>query len=75
MRIFIVVAKTRSDLYHYFAEGFTGIASISVILDRRLGPHGPPQAAEGASRGNRRAVGDVYDQLESRGFVIVRLPA
>lgn len=73
MRIFIVVAKNRLELYEYFASGFAGIDDVEVILDRRLGPDDP--APSGAHPyGERRTPRDIYDELEGRGFVIVRLP-
>lgn len=68
MRIFIVVAKNRPDLYQYFVAGFEGVEGIEVILDRRLGV-----ATE--AQGDRRRARDIYDELQTRGFVIVRLPS
>lgn len=73
MRLFIVVAKNRPDLYQYFVAGFAGVEGIEVTLDRRIGPGGPPAPA-GAVPGDRRAAASVYEDLELRGFVIVRLP-
>jgi hypothetical protein len=73
--IFIVVAKHRADLYEYFSAGFADVADVSVILDRRLGPDDPPRALPGEQHGERRTPRDVYDELENRGFVIVRLPS
>lgn len=75
MRIFIVVAKHRPDLYQYFAAGFDGIADVNVILDRRLGPDDPPTNPIDPPHSERRTPRDVYDELAQRGFVIVRLPA
>jgi hypothetical protein len=74
VRIFVVVAKNRPDLYEYFTASFQGVEMITVILDRRLGAD---NAAAGETRGasERRIPRDVYDELESRGFVIVRLSA
>lgn len=72
MRIFIVVAKNRPELYQYFASGFGGVEDVNVILDRRLGPDDPPPPT--TPHGDRRTPRDVYDELEARGFVIVRLP-
>jgi len=73
MRIFIVVAKTRPDLFQYFTTAFAGVASVEVILDRRLG--GDDQIASHVGpAGERRLARDIYDELEQRGFVIVRLP-
>ena len=75
MRIFIVVAKHRPDLYQYFAAGFDGVPDVSVILDRRLGPDDPPSHPTDPPHGERRTPRDVYDELAQRGFVIVRLPS
>lgn len=72
MRIFVVVAKNRPDLYEYFRAGLAGIEGIEVIHDRRIGETPPAPAATGSERRNAR---NVYDELEIRGFVIVRLPA
>ena len=72
MRIFIIVAKSRRDLHEYFASGFAGVEDVNVILDRRLGPDDPPPPQPHAERRTPR---DVYDEMESRGFVIVRLPS
>ena len=73
VRTFIVVAKNRRDLYEYFSAGFADVADVNVILDRRLGPDDPPRPLPGAD--DRRTPLDIYDELESRGFVIVRLPS
>lgn len=75
VRIFIVVAKNRPDLYQYFAAGFDGIADINVIMDRRLGPDDPGPNASDMPHHERRTPRDVYDELAQRGFVIVRLPS
>ena len=74
MKIFIVVAKDRPELYDYFRDAFHGIAVVEVILDRRLGE---PNRRETATPmpNNRRARTDIYDELQARGFVIVRVPA
>lgn len=74
MRIFIVVAKNRPDLYQYFVAGFAGIDTVEVILDRRFGGENTIPGAPGAVHGERRARSDVYDEMESRGFVIMRVP-
>jgi hypothetical protein len=73
VRIFVVVAKNRPDLYRYFAAGFEGVDGVEVILDRRIGPDDPPGPA-GAAVGERRTARNIYEELELRGFVIVRLP-
>lgn len=74
MRIFIVVAKNRPDLYQYFVAGLAGLEGVEVILDRRIGPDDPPGPTGDESPSNRRTARNVYDELEQRGFVIVRLP-
>ena len=74
MRIFVVVAKNRPDLYRYFLAGFAGIEGVEVILDRRIGPDDPPAHA-GVLDAERRTARNIYEELEQRGFVIVRLPA
>ena len=74
MRIFIVVAKSRSDLFHYFSAAFTGIEIVEVILDRRFEQDDDLTEQDPDPQGNRRMAPDIYDELEERGFVIVRLP-
>ena len=74
MRIFVVVAKSRPDLFDYFTAGFSGVDNVEVILDRRIGPDDPP-SPPGSLSGERRTPRNVYEELELRGFVIVRLPA
>jgi hypothetical protein len=75
VRIFIVVSKRRRELYQYFADGLAGIDPITVILDRRLGPDDPEPLGASPASGERRVPRDIYDEMESRGFVIVRLPS
>jgi len=74
VRIFVVVAKSRPDLYEYFTAGFAGIDGIEVILDRRIGPADPP-GPPGIEAAERRTARNIYEELQLRGFVIVRLPA
>jgi hypothetical protein len=74
VRIFIVVAKHRPDLYQYFVAGFEGVPDVNVILDRRLGPDDPPRNPVDPPHTERRTPRDIYDELAHRGFVIVRLP-
>ena len=74
MRIFIVVAKNRPDLYQYFEAGLAGLEGVEVILDRRIGADAPPEVAGDDSPRNRRMARNIYEELEQRGFVIVRLP-
>ena len=75
MRIFVVVAKNRPDLYQYFTAGFAGVEQVEVIVDRRIGPENPHGPAPTGDPGNRRVARNVYEELEQRGFVIVRLPS
>jgi hypothetical protein len=72
VRIFIVVAKNRPDLFQYFSTGLVGVQGIEVILDRRIGNETPPPADR---QGERRDAQNIYEELQIRGFVIVRLPA
>ena len=74
MRIFVVVAKSRPDLYQYFLAGFAGIDGVEVILDRRIGHEHPPAPDASPPLDNRRLPRTVYEELDQRGFVIVRLP-
>ena len=74
MRIFVVVAKNRPDLYQYFETGLAGLEGVEVILDRRIGPDAPQELAGHDWPQNRRAARNIYDELQQRGFVIVRLP-
>lgn len=75
MRIFVVVAKNRPDLYEYFVAGLAGLEGVEVILDRRIGPDEPAELPGDDSARNRRSARNIYEELEQRGFVIVRLPA
>ena len=74
VRVFIVVAKNRPDLYQYFLAGFAGIDGVEVILDRRFGGENAIPGVPHDVHGERRERSDVYDEMESRGFVIVRVP-
>jgi hypothetical protein len=74
VRIFVVVAKNRPDLYQYFKAGLAGVDGVEVILDRRIGPDEPP-GPSGIPDSERRTARNIYEELELRGFVIVRLPA
>ena len=73
VRIFVVVAKNRPDLFQYFASGLAGVEAVEVILDRRFGPEDQLPAEVTASYRDRRTARDIYDELELRGFVIVRI--
>lgn len=74
MRIFVVVAKNRPELYQYFTSGFAGVENVEVLLDRRIGPDDPSGSEGEESHRDRRIARDIYEQLEQRGFVIARLP-
>jgi hypothetical protein len=73
VKIFIVVAQDRTELFDYFRDAFEGVAVVEVILDRRLGGPRRRDAAMPVPD-NRRFGTNIYDQLELRGFVIVRVP-
>jgi hypothetical protein len=73
VRIFVVVAKNRPDLYQYFMSGFAGVEGLEVILDRRIGPDHPHGGPETGLDNRRVTARTVYEELEQRGFVIVRL--
>jgi hypothetical protein len=75
MRIFIVVAKDRPDLFNYFTAAFAGVDGVQVIGDRRLASETQVATGPASGHGERRATPDIYDELEERGFVIVRVPA
>ena len=74
MKIFIVVAQDRPDLYDYFRDAFEGVPMVEVILDRRLREPGHREPMVTVAN-NRRVGTDIYDELQLRGFVIVRVPA
>jgi len=74
VKIFIVVAQDRPDLYDYFRDAFDGVAMVEVILDRRLREPGHREPMVSVAD-NRRVGIDIYDELQLRGFVIVRVPA
>jgi hypothetical protein len=71
LRVIVVVARDRPDLFGYFEKVFEGMSDIRVQLDRRLAPPSDaPASAPGPSRRERR---DVYNELQQRGFVMIRL--
>lgn len=70
MRVFVVVAKNKPDLFLYFQAGLAGVEHIEVILDRRIGE--PPVGTEGSDR-ERRTARNIYEELSLRGFIIVRI--
>ena len=70
-RVIVVVARDRLDLFGYFETIFAGMPDIKVLLDRRLAPPGAePSAATDPPPRERR---DIYDELQQRGFVMIRL--
>jgi hypothetical protein len=66
-RVMIVVARDRPELLSYFERVFEGIADIKVQVDRR---YAPPGTTSAPSHQVRR---DIYDELQQRGFVMIRL--
>jgi hypothetical protein len=74
MRIFIVVAKNRPQLFRYLSTGFAGIEMIDVLVDRRLDRDDSSPNSVTGPPSERRATPDIYDELQERGFVIVRVP-
>ena len=65
-RVIVVVARDRPDLFSYFDTVFAGMPDIKVLIDRRLA------APEGVIDPERRERGDIYDELQRRGFVMIR---
>ena len=71
LRVIVVVARDRPDLLSYLETVFAGMPDIKVLLDRRIGPPGAdPGLASAPGHRERR---DVYDELQQRGFVMIRL--
>jgi hypothetical protein len=70
-KVIVVVARDRPELLSYFERVFAGMPNIKVLLDRRILPPGaPPSAAHNPGQRERR---DIYDELQQRGFVMIRL--
>ena len=65
-RVIVVVARDRPDLFSYFDTVFAGMPDIKVLIDRRLAPPGGVDP-------ERRERGDIYDELQRRGFVMIRM--
>ncbi len=70
-RLIIVVARNRPALFEYLERMFAGISDIKVMLDRR--GVAPPAPILPAADPDRRKRQEMYDDLQQRGFVIVRL--
>jgi len=67
----VVVARDRPELFGYFERAFAGMPEIKVLLDRRILPPGAkPGASSDPSQQERRVI---YDELQQRGFVMIRL--
>jgi hypothetical protein len=69
-KVIIVVARDRPELFSYFEQVFAGLSEIKVLLDRRILPPGAKLAATDPAHQQRR---DVYDELQQRGFVMIRV--
>jgi hypothetical protein len=70
-RVIVVVARDRPELLSYFQRVFAGMTEIKVLLDRRILPPGAkPRGPSDPSQQERR---DIYDELQQRGFVMIRL--
>jgi hypothetical protein len=65
-RVIVVVARDRPDLFSYFDTVFAGMPDIKVLIDRRLAPR------EGVIDPERRERRDIYDDLQRRGFIMIR---
>lgn len=66
-RVVVVVARDREELFGYFERVFAGMPDIKVLLDRRILPPGARPET------NQRERRDIYDELQRRGFVMIRL--
>jgi len=70
-KVLIVVARDRPELFSYFERVFDGLSDIRVLVDRRILPPGAkPGAASHPAHRQRR---DIYDELQQRGFVMIRV--
>jgi hypothetical protein len=70
-RVVVVVARDRADLFDYFERVFAGMPDIKVLFDRRILPPGARPETSGAPSHRKRR--DIYDELQQRGFVMIRL--
>ena len=71
-KIVVVVARDRPELFSYFERVFDGMPDIKVLLDRRILPPGSP-ARRPRRKTSRKPRKDIYDELQQRGFVMIRL--
>jgi hypothetical protein len=69
-RVIVIVARDRPELLAYFEHVFADMPDIKVLLDRRLIP---PGMQGGSSNPGHRERRDIYDELQQRGFVMIRL--
>ncbi len=70
-RVIVIVARDRPELFGYFERVFAGMPDIKVLMDRRILPPGAePETSGNPSQQERR---DIYDELQQRGFVMIRL--
>lgn len=69
-RVIVIVARDRPELLTYFEHVFADMPDIKVLLDRRLIPPGLQATASNPGHRERR---DIYDELQQRGFVMIRL--
>ena len=72
VRVMIIVARDRPELYEYFRAAFDGFVDVEVIVDRRIPEDRDDwQSCEVVSGGRWQP--DVYDELTLRGFVVQRV--
>ena len=72
VRVIIIVARDRCQLYEYLRGAFAGFEDVDVTIDRRIASDDSHVHAVGAL-GGRRWDPDIYDELTLRGFVIKRI--
>jgi hypothetical protein len=71
LKVIVVVARDRPELFSYFERVFAGMPDIKVLLDRRILPPGVQHGA--SSNPGQQERRDIYDELQQRGFVMIRL--
>jgi len=69
-RVIVIVARDRQELFTHFEHVFAGMPEIKVLIDRRLIPPGIQGASSNPAYRERR---DIYDELQQRGFVMIRV--